>query len=95
VNMNPVGDWTTQTEDPFALLEALGDEIVKQRARAGDRGAQYSQGYNLVSEADGAGTSLGAAGRTPKSDVGFALTPHRTVPGLSPDCDASCGHLMT
>ncbi len=28
-NMNPVGDWTTQTADPFVLLRELGDDVVK------------------------------------------------------------------
>jgi len=43
LNVNPVGDWTTQTEDPFVLFRAQGDEIVEQRAAAGDR-----QGLTLV-----------------------------------------------
>jgi hypothetical protein len=49
VNMNPVGDWTTQTVDPFAF-EALGDDIVKERAGSGDREAQWSLGYSLMCE---------------------------------------------
>ena len=73
--MNPVGDWTTQAEEPFVLFNALGAEIVKQRAGEGDREAQRSLGYRLVSEADGgAGTPpLGTAGRSPKADVGCVL----------------------
>jgi hypothetical protein len=43
VNMNPVGDWTTQAEDPYVLFHAIGAHVVKQRARAGDR-----QGLTLV-----------------------------------------------
>jgi hypothetical protein len=42
VNMNPVGDWTTQAADPYALLHAIGPHVVKERARAGDREAQWS-----------------------------------------------------
>jgi len=40
---NPVGDWTTQAEDPDALLRAMGGNIVRQRAAEGDR-----QGLTLV-----------------------------------------------
>ena len=79
VNMNPVGDWTTQAEDPGVLFRAHGDEIsVKQRVSAGDREAQFSLGYKLVSEADLAAgaTTLGAAGRSPKADVGLAVCCH-------------------
>jgi hypothetical protein len=37
--------------------------------------AQYSWGYELVSKADvaGAAHNLGASGRSPMADVGFAL----------------------
>jgi hypothetical protein len=81
---NPVGDWTTQASDPYVLIRALGADVVKHRAGAGDRGAQYSQGYKLVREADGgAGPRLGAGGRSPKADVGFALCTAQ-FPGLSP-----------
>ena len=58
--------------DPSALLDALGDEVVKLRAGEGDREAQWSLGYSLMSEAGVAGTPLGAAGRSPKADVGMA-----------------------
>jgi len=58
VNVNPGGDWTTQTEDPNVLLRALGAEMVKQRAGEGDREAQYS---------------LGAWCMSTKADVGLAL----------------------
>jgi len=59
--------------DPSVLYEALGVEVVRQRAAAGDREAQFSLGCQLVSEADGgaAGTSLGAGGRSLKADVGL------------------------
>jgi hypothetical protein len=73
--MNPVGDWTTQAADPTVLFRAVGGELVKQRAGAGDREAQYSLGYRLVKEADrvAGATNLGAPGRSPILDVGFAL----------------------
>jgi len=74
LRVNPGGDWTTQTGDPAALFRALGAEVVRQKADAGDREAQYSQGYRLINEvasADGAGLS-GAAGRSPKVEVGLA-----------------------
>jgi len=74
VNLNPLGHWTTQAEDHFAF-RAIGAENVKRMAGEGDGGAQYSQGYRLPSEAEGAtGTPLGTAGRSPWADVGFA--PH-------------------
>jgi TPR repeat protein len=74
VNVNPpLGDWTTQARDPYVLLRALDPQIVKQRAAAGDRDAQYSLGCVLVGEAGGVGVSLGAGGRSPKSDEGLAL----------------------
>jgi len=60
--------------DSSALFEALGIEVVEQRAAKGDEEAQFSQGYRLVSRAAGApGERLGAAGRSPLADVGFAL----------------------
>jgi hypothetical protein len=48
---------------------------VKQRASAGDREAQFSQGYKLLRVADEAewSTILGASGRTPEAEAGFAL----------------------
>jgi hypothetical protein len=73
VNMNPVGDWTTETADPYVLFEAVGAEIVNRRAADGDRDGQYSQGFKLVSDAEDAGSELGAAGRSPKADVGLPL----------------------
>jgi hypothetical protein len=74
-NTSPVGDWTTQAADPSALFHALGANIVQLRAGAGDREAQFSQGYKLLSEADVAAgaTSLGAAGKPPSADVGLTL----------------------
>jgi TPR repeat protein len=69
----PLGDWTTQAEDPNPLFHALGRPMVKQRAAEGDRDAQYSLGFALVGKAGGEGVPLGAGGRTPESDVGVAL----------------------
>jgi len=66
VNVNPVGDWTTQAEDPGALIRALGGEIVRQRAAEGDREAQFSLGLGLLKAA---GTFQGS----PKAEVGLAL----------------------
>jgi len=37
-----LGDWSTQTQDPWALLDAVGAEAVKQRGEAGDREALFS-----------------------------------------------------
>ena len=79
VNVNPpLGDWTTQEEDPNELFDALGPQMVRQRAVAGDREAQYYLGYAFVSEAELAGAGdeevpMGAGGRTPMSDEGVAL----------------------
>ena len=96
VNTNPVGDWTTQAEDPWLLLDALGDEIVKQRAGASDREAQWSLGFQLVREADRAAgaTNLGAAGRSPKADVGLHFAPH-SFPVSHQNETQRCGHLKT
>ena len=58
LRVNPGGDWTTQAGNPSVLFRALGAEVVKQKADAGDRAAQYTQGCRLVNEvagADGAG----------------------------------------
>ena len=79
VNVNPVGDWTTQESNPIALFRALGANTLKQRANAGDRAAQYSLGYTLVSSADGAAgadaldVGLGRVGRCPEAEVGLAM----------------------
>ena len=71
--VNPPGDWTTQAEDPFALVRTLGAETVKRKAGEGDREAQRSLGYQFMREVErGVGTLLGAAGRSPKADVGSA-----------------------
>jgi hypothetical protein len=60
--------------DPSALFEALGAEVVKQRADTGEGEAQFSQGCLLVSEADGHVGSRGEIGRSPMADVGLALS---------------------
>jgi hypothetical protein len=73
LNVNPVGDWSTQAADPDVLFRALGHTILKQRAGAGDREAQWSRGYVLMSQAGVKGTPLGESGRSPKVDVGSAL----------------------
>jgi TPR repeat protein len=74
VNANPpLGDWTTQAEDPNALFHALGPQMVQRKADAGDRDAQYSLGYVLVQAAGGEGEPVAAAGRSPESDAGMAL----------------------
>ena len=80
VNVNSAGDWATQAADPYVLLDALGAAILIRRARAGDREAQFSQGCMLVADAGVAGTYLGAAGRSPKAEVGTSIVPvaHRT-----------------
>ena len=44
VNVNPVGDWTTQAEHPSSLFRTLSTETVKQKAAAGDGEAQFSHG---------------------------------------------------
>ena len=77
-NADPVDDWTTQTEDPWALFRVLGAENVYWKAAQGDREAQFSQGFGLVYEADGAAgeteaTALGTAGSTPRADVGMVF----------------------
>jgi TPR repeat protein len=74
VNVSPpLGDWTTQAEDASALFHALGLPMVKRKAAAGDRDAQYSLGYWLVLEAGDEGEPLGTGGRSPQSDEGVAL----------------------
>ena len=74
---DPGGDWTSQAEDPAVLLAALDARVVKHMAGEGDMEAQWSLGYLLVYEANLLmglpGLPLGAAGRTAKADVGFAL----------------------
>jgi hypothetical protein len=61
---------------PTVLLVALGSEILKQKADAGDRAAQFSQGMRLMVEAgvfDAGGVS--ATGRHPTAQVGWHVAP--------------------
>jgi len=64
---------TSAWPDPSALVDALGGEVVKQRAAMGEGEAQFSQGCLLVSGADGNVGFMGAGGRSPMADVGLAL----------------------
>jgi hypothetical protein len=57
---------TSAWPDPSALFEALGAEIVHQRAYTGEGEAQFSLGCLLVSRAEG---DVALA-----SDVGLALS---------------------
>ena len=67
----PLGDWTTQAEDPNALFDALSPQMVQRKVAAGDRDAQHSLGCVLM--AGGEDKPLGAGGRSPQSDEGVAL----------------------
>jgi len=74
LNVSPVDDWTTQTEDPWVLVRALGAEVVKRRAGEGERDAQFSLGYRLLLEEGGSTESAPSAGdRSTKAYVGLAL----------------------
>jgi len=76
VHVNPVGDWTTQAADPGVLLETLGIDVLKRRAEAGDREAQFSWGCAVLSAANGGAGTMGAR-RSPAADVGLAPSPTR------------------
>ena len=84
VSVNPVGDWTTQEEDGSVLYRALGSKIlVKQKADAGDRAAQYAMGVFLTGEADAAMSAAGLsheAGKSPKAEAGLARCTFLTRP---------------
>jgi hypothetical protein len=71
LNVNPLGDWTTQTEDPLALLRAVGAAVVKRKADAGDREAQFTVGVMLMSEANGGAAFRDAPATSPKAQVGL------------------------
>jgi len=73
VNVNPLGDWTTQQGNPHVTLRALGVEIVKQKADDGDREAQYSLGFRFASEVGEGAGELGMANRSPKAEAGLTL----------------------
>jgi hypothetical protein len=75
LTVNPLG-WTTQNGDHNVMFQALGFENVKRKAGEGNREAQYSMGMWLVTEAEGGEGQLGASGRSPKADVGSALSLH-------------------
>ena len=51
----------------------MGGEVLRRRAGGGDREAQWSLGWALMSNAGVPGTPLGAAGSSPQADVGLAL----------------------
>jgi len=56
------------------MVDALGAEVVKQRAAKRDGEAQFSWRSLLVGRADkNEGGSLGEGGRSPMADVGLAL----------------------
>jgi hypothetical protein len=44
-NVNLLCDWSTHTEVPVALVRALGGKVVKRKAAAGEREAQYCMGF--------------------------------------------------
>ena len=48
VNVPPLGDWSTQTQDPWVLLDAVGAEVVRQRGEAGDMEALFSWGAMVL-----------------------------------------------
>ena len=73
LNVNPLGDWSTQAEDPQALFGALSLAVVRRRAAAGDREAQWSQGVLLMSMANQLGNYLDAPATSPKAQVGLEL----------------------
>jgi hypothetical protein len=71
-----VGDWTSQVEDPNALVRAISAETLRKMSDDGDRNAQYSLGRQLVMDASrftSGWTSLSSARRTAKAEVGWAL----------------------
>ena len=64
--VNPLGDWTTQNENPGLLFGALGADVMKQMAAAGDAEAQWSQGVWLVGGGEASGGAAHAeAGLAP------------------------------
>jgi len=81
VNMNPVGDWTTQAEYPN-VFGALGAETVRQRAAEDDMEAQFSLGCRLVNEADGVegATTLGRGLHSSTFQLNLSRFRHKTHP---------------
>jgi len=94
VKVTPLGDWTTQSENPELLFDALGDAIVKKMAAKGDPEAQFSLGYTLISEAGVAGTPLGTD-RSPQGDVGLALCTNTFPAAHQTDQVVESGHMTT
>jgi len=83
-NVIPLGDWSTQAEDPMALVKSLGARVVNERAAAGDGEAQYSRGCLIRAEAGRETQSLsGAAGRKPLALVGFNTSVGTLHPPMS------------
>ena len=86
------------------MLHALGAKTVKQKAREGDREAQYSQGNFLLGEAtvEDAGNTRDAAGKYPTMTTQavreFCSTPQAELAyqtGKSPKAEVglgSCAH---
>jgi len=62
---------------------SLGAKVLKQKAVAGDREAQFSHGFSLIAKASGFDGSLKARfGSSPDTVVGLAVC----VFGRLPDC---------
>jgi hypothetical protein len=74
LNVNPVGDWSTQAADPGVLARVTTLNELKRRAGAGDMEAQFSLGFYLLCQADGVGVEIGSSGRSPMADVGFVCS---------------------
>jgi len=92
LNVNPLGDWTTQTEDHNVLFQALGVQAVIQMAADGDRAAQYSRGYWLMVEANGFADELVAADRCHRPLQGWHFASHGFRSLTTPRCVVG-GHL--
>jgi len=74
LNDNPGGDWTTQTEFPFDLFQALGEDVLHQRVVEGDREAEYAVGYMLLAASkELTDQDFPAAGTSPDADVMVGL----------------------
>jgi len=74
LNVNSVGDWSTQAADPGVMARATTPNTLQQMAGAGDREAQFSLGYSFMCQADGVGAEIGSSGRSPMADVGFVCS---------------------
>jgi type II secretory pathway pseudopilin PulG len=69
-NVNQLGDWTTQAQDPMAMFDAMSTEVVMQKAALLDREAMWSLGFWLVND-------MGGVEGSEQADVGLEL---RTAP---------------